>query len=196
MVNQRFPSISLWVIDSLGVGLVLTCAILFFWSAFMGGRDSSLSIERLQRDVVEIRQDGSRLRALRDDLRKALQTHQIELAAEGNLPREAPVDEYLHELAQLATRHAVEVRSQSPLPPRTYPGLVEHRHAYEVSGRFVDLVRWMRSVEALDRWADVGYWTISASNNTHANEPWVRNARFSISLFSAPSEPATSAGRS
>jgi hypothetical protein len=76
----------------------------------------------------------------------------------------------------------------NPLGPRSYPGLLEQRYAYEVMGRVADLARFLRDVEDAEFWADISYLKIDGGppSADQGGEPnGERDALLTISLFSA-----------
>jgi hypothetical protein len=124
-----------------------------------------------------------------------LKERQVELATSGQLPAQIPIEEYFQTLSRLAGRHHLRVVRHNPLGPRSYPGLLEQRYAYEVIGTMPDIARFFRAIEDAEFWADISYLKIDGGppSADQGGEPTdERDAILTISLFSAA--PAEQSG--
>jgi hypothetical protein len=73
----------------------------------------------------------------------------------------------------------------NPLGPRSYPGLLEQRYAYEVIGTQPDLARFLRAIEDAEFWADISYLKIDGGKRQGGEPTDECDALLTISLFSA-----------
>jgi hypothetical protein len=142
-------------------------------------------VQTAQRDLAELRLECDRQR-------KVLEARSTELAENGQLPEQTPVEEYFRRLSELASRHQLRVVRQNPLSPREYPGLLEQRFVYEMTGSFQDLVRFLHAIENTDFWADVSYLELGSGHAVKGCRPDERVATLTLSLYSArpPDEEA------
>lgn len=108
--------------------------------------DTSIAIKRLEQQLENKQEEIGSLRK--------------ELYAPGHLPQATSMEQYIRELSELAAGHGVQVVLQKPLPSVTYPGLMEERLSYTVSGTGNAILRFLHDVEEADQWADVGYLNI------------------------------------
>jgi hypothetical protein len=124
------------------------------------------------------------------DGQKAMEArYQAELAAAGAMPSPTPQETHLRTLSGLAAKNQLSVVRQLPLSPREYPGLLEQRFAYEVSGTMPDLARFFKAVEQSPSWTDISYLKIDQGKGTESTTN--RNALLTFSVFSmARSQPA------
>jgi hypothetical protein len=130
-------------------------------------------------------QDLSTVRAARDRQRAMVAERQTDLASGKYLPASLPIEEYFQTLSRLAHEHRLRVVRQNPLSPREYPGLLEQRYAYEVSGAMPDMARFFKAVEDADIWADIAYLKIETAEKDPQRVSSDRLAVLTISLFSA-----------
>ncbi|MFQ5495959.1 MAG: hypothetical protein ACE5EX_11325, partial [Phycisphaerae bacterium] len=103
------------------------------------------------------------------------------------------VEAYFEALSAMAARHQLRVIRDHPLGPRHYPGLVEQRFLYEVTGATANLMRFLKDIESTSFWVDVSYlriWSNEGAGNRAADK---RKAVLTLSLFSAP-PPEKNAG--
>ena len=107
---------------------------------------------------------------------------QSQLAAVGPLPSEVPSESYLRTLSSLASENKLTVVRQLPLSPRDYPGLLEQRFAYEVSGTLPDLARFFKAVELSPSWTDISYLKVETGKSTEGESH--RSALLTFSVFS------------
>ncbi len=145
-------------------------------------RDLNLSARTTEDDI-------QRARAALHEQQRLLAERKARLESHGRLPDHAPIEEYFQTLSRLAARFRLQVRGQSPLPSRSYPGLLEQRYAFEVAGMWPDLARFLKAIEDADFWADVSYFKIESTRGPAGADSNERVALLTISLFSAHSEP-------
>ena len=191
MPRTRFK---LFPVDILGCSILAICLSAAVW--FVSFRDSGTTTEvtDLERGINIDRAELSALRTERDRERAQLADREKRLSETGALPSQAPVEQYLQTLSALAKQYRLDVLRQSPLPAREYPGLLERRYTYEVSGSLSDIAQFLVSIERSEFWADIGFLKIVGQNvGNKAAEP--RIASLTICFFSAPSaSPDTGQG--
>jgi len=181
------------LIDIVGAFIVIVCLGGALWFTMIREDDSGVEIARLEREIVRNRRELSALHVERDRERRLLDDRERRLKESGSLPSEAPVEQYLQTLSALAKQYGLEVMRQSPVPQREYPGLLERRHTYEVSGDMKSITRFFLAMEHTDFWADIGFLKI-VGNDAAPGEPAARIASLTISIFSAP-PPQTGSDR-
>ena len=177
---------SLKIVDLIGGGTAAACVCGLVWLTILRSDPTSAEIQNLSRAVRTARLQLAALDAEQERQQNLFEDHQARLSTRGRLPDEAPVEDYFRALSRLATEHSLRVLRHSPLGSRSYPGLLEHRHTYEVAGSIPDLMRFLHGVESANYWADIGYLQIDASTGAHVEDPQMRVARLTFSLFSAP----------
>lgn len=184
--------LSLWAVDAMGAVLATACAAGILWFTTIRVPQTGDDILKATSVLRERQKDLILLRDVRDRQFQLVVQRRNELARVGHLPENAVVDAYFQELARLASIHEITVLRNDPLSSQTYPGLFEQRFAFEISGTFHDLVRFLRAIESTDFWADVSYLKLQKSPKGQIGEADARAAELTVSLFSAaPSTPAT-----
>lgn len=183
---------SLLTIDAVGGALTLLLLGVAAWSVFgneAAGLDSS---QELAKVLADARDDLADLQSALEAQGELAARYQTELAAAGAMPSQTPQETHLRTLSGLAAANHLSVVRQSPLLARQYPGIMEQRFAYEVTGTMADLARFFKAVESSPDWADISYLKVEQG---HA-ETRHRNAVLTFSVFSMPkeSQPATNQG--
>ncbi len=185
------------IIDVIGGTVVAACVTAFFWSLATGSDRMRGEITHLTRAVGKASREVSSLRAEATRLREVLAQRREELNANGQLPTHAPVEEYFQALSASATERGLRVLRHNPLSARTYPGLLEQRYVFEVAGSTQSVIRFLEMIEQSDFWADVSYLVIEGNSRAGGRRAADRNAagtsrqaRLTISLFSAPATEA------
>ena len=174
------------IIDLLcGCALAL-CVLGFIWLTVIREDDTKAEIGGLNQFIREARKDHRVLQAASHEQHVLLTMRRGELAESGELPADMPVEQYFQTLSSIASDHGLRVVRQNPLPSRRYPGLLEQRYAYEVSGSFPALTRFLKSIEDTDFWADVSYLKIDRGGGPEDVASNERIAALTLSLFSAP----------
>ncbi len=185
----------LHIIDALGGCTVAACVLGFVWLTMIRNDPTAARIEELTSSVQRARQDVRVLQAAKDRQRVVLTNRQAELATTGQLPAQAPVEEYFQTLSTIASQNRLRVIRHNPLTPRRYPGLLEQRYAYELTGSMPDLLRFLKWIEDSDFWADVSYLTVAGGTGPEDAPSNGRAAVLAISLFSAlPSDTPSQSG--
>lgn len=175
-----------FLVDFAGATVVIACLSSAAWFTLLREDQTAQRIADLEKAIHERQSELTELRSKRDEERILLNDRQRRLKERGSLPTEAPVEQYLQTLSGLARRFQLDIIRQNPLPERTYPGLLERRYGYEVSGSTNDIAGFFKALEQMDFWADIGYLKIVGnSRNTHGQG--TRVASLTISIFSAPS---------
>jgi hypothetical protein len=182
-------------LDLLGGALVAASLGAAGWLAVFGAAETKARVTELSGQVQEAKQSIAGFRAARDRQQAELTTHQLVLAQRGRIPARPPIDEYFGALSAMATQHQLRILRHQPLSPRRYPGLLEQRFAYDVTGTVNDLIRFLKAIEDSSYWADISYLKIERGPGADQAAARNRTAQFTISLFSAPpSEPPTPSG--
>lgn len=172
-------------IDFVGGCAVAGCVFAFGWLTMIRGDDVSVQIADLTRTVQTAKQELAVLRVVRDRRRVQLAHRRAELASRPRLPDHTPVEQYFQTLSVLAGQHRLRVRSHHPVSPRRYPGLLELRYAYELSGTMPDIIRFFRAVEETEFWADISFVKIQQGSGPPGGGSPQRVASLTISMFSA-----------
>jgi len=178
----------LLVLDALAATLLAAGFLTAFWMIFLHEAHAAAELGELAHMISTATQDLAALRSAGERQRATLKERQAELATGGQLPAQISIEEYFQTLSRLALQHHLRVVRHNPLAPRTYPGLLEQRYAYEVIGTMPDLARFFRAIEDAERsrfWADISYLKIDAGNRQNGEPTNERDAVLTISLFSA-----------
>lgn len=193
MNRQRHLSILL--MDLIGAAACAGLLSAFVWFACFRGDRTVAEIRELSETITDARRDLVGLRTSLDQQRTILQQRQAELVAGGQLPDETPIEEYFQTLSRVASSHRLHVVRHNPLSPRTYPGLLEQRYAYEVSGSMPDITRFLKAIEDAKFWADVSYLKIDAGSRQVGPASIERVASLTISVFSSSLNVGSDRGR-
>lgn len=186
--------LQLRIIDMLGASIVASCLIGFGWLVTVGNDGTKTGIVTLRRlvqtagrDARALRLATARQRTLRDATRK-------ELSAHGQLPDHAPIEAYFQALSASAAQHQLHVIRHEPLASRRYPGLLEQRFAFEVSGSAPNLVRFLQSIERTEYWADVSHLRVQDGSAQRDEGDRTIVAALTLSLFSSPTPNEADSG--
>ncbi len=193
---MRFGSrLSLGIVDVFGAGVVAACLTGFVWLIAVHNSQTTMEVHRLEQSVRNAQRELRKLHAACDRQSAVLESHQAELAETGQLPAEAPVERYFQTLSAFASIHSLRVVRHNPLTPRSYPGMLEQRYAYDVTGSLPDFVRFLRSIEETAFWADVSYLKVDRGTGAEDVAARARVGELTISLFSAlPPESSSGEG--
>ena len=185
---------SLRAIDGAGGTIAALFLSLGAWTAFPKPESGADSTQKLAAIIAAAKTDLANLRSALDEQKALELRYQAELAAAGALPSQTPQETHLRELSGLAAQNHLSVVRQLPLSPREYPGVLEQRFAYEVTGTMPDLARFFKAVELSPSWTDISYLKMDQGKGTENTTG--RNALLTFSAFSmAISQPtATSQG--
>jgi len=187
-------NVSVLMIDLAGGALCIGLLGTLAWLALFRGDRTVAEIRELGGTIADARRDLESLRASLDEQRTILQQRQAELATGGQLPDRTPIEEYFQTLSHVASTHRLRVVRHNPLSPRSYPGLIEQRYAYEVSGAMPDIVRFLKAIEDAKFWADVSYLKIDSGSRQGEAGSRERVASLTISVFSSSREDESSNG--
>lgn len=176
---------TLRVVDFFGGCTVAACLLGFIWLTMIRPDRTRTQISELTGVLHQARLDRRVLKTARDKQSTILQGHQARLAKTGQLPTDAPIEEYFRTLSTLASEHRLRVVGHKPLARRSYPGLLEQCYTYEVTGSLPDLVLFLKAIEDADFWADVSYLSIDRRHQAAGSTSTERLAALTISLFSA-----------
>lgn len=180
---------SMLVIDGAGGAITALLLGLAAWNILPDQSEGAESAQELAAAIVSAKADMQNLRTALDE-QKALEVrYQAELAASGTLPSQTPQEAHLRTLSGLAAQNHLSVVRQLPLAPREYPGLMEQRFAYEVTGTMPDLARFFKAVEMSPGWTDISFLKIEHGSAQETTTQ--RNALLTFSAFSlAKTQPA------
>ena len=185
----------LLAIDIVGGGVVAACLCGFLWLMAVHSDQTTREIREATRTIQTVQQELASLKNVRESQRTILQTRRAELARDGQLPEQIPLEEYFQALMGLTKQHRLKVLSHHPVAHRQYPGLLEQRYTYELSGSTHDLIRFLSEVERTSYWADVSYLKVERGHAPAGGVSDERMARLTLSLFSAlPVETPTGDG--
>jgi len=171
------------LIDLVGVAVVSLCSFAVYSLATAQAHRSSQTIPGLQAQSNQSAQDVHRLTSACQRQRTEMAATQEVLDRTG-LPQSTPVEVYLQAIATLASENQIRVVEQHPLSPVSYPGLLEQRCAYGVSGRATNLIAFLYAVEQAPYWADISYLSIQSDSGTDLRQTAEHTARLTFSLFS------------
>lgn len=172
------------MLDLAGGAFLVGILGVFVWMTLLRTDRTALQLAELGGSVQQARGEIEDLHADRDRQRVTLKTRRAERDKSGHLPAQAPVEEYFRTLSDLAARNRLRVVRHNPLNSRTYPGLLERRYAYEVTGALPDIAGFFQAIEASDFWADIAYLKIDRGPQA-SNASRERVATLTISVFSA-----------
>lgn len=173
------------VLDGVGASLVGACAVAAMWLLMVRFDQTTERLDGLNGLIRTALDTQQSIHAATVRQAKGLARVEGELALRGHLPAHAPVEAYFEALATVARRHGLRVVRHSPVGSRRYPGLLEQRFQYEVSGPGSGVLTFLKAIEESRFWADVGYLRIHSGNPTTAGGGAPRVALLTISLFSA-----------
>jgi hypothetical protein len=192
---DRSGIVSLSAVDIAGGTMVAACVLAAVWLTAVRGDDVKSEIVELRRVIQTSQDDLASLRAAHDRQHTTLAQREVELGENGHLPEQTPIEEYFQMLSNLAAQHRLHVVRNNPLSARQYPGLLEQRFVYEVTGTLPDLVRFIEAIDHSKFWADIGYLKLDSGRGVRAQAPDERVATLTLSLFSAlPSAASTGSG--
>jgi hypothetical protein len=185
---------SLLTIDAAGGAITALLLGIATWSVFSdrgGGLDSS---HELRTALADAKNDLADLQTATGAQQGLAARYQAELAAAGAMPDQTPPETHLRILSGLAAENHLSVVRQFPLVARAYPGIMEQRFAYEVTGTMSDLARFFKAVELSPGWADISH--LKVEQGIGADTTTDRNAVLTFSVFSVSkeSQPAASQG--
>jgi|CXWL01.1.fsa_nt_gi hypothetical protein len=184
---------SLLAIDAVGgavTALILGLGAWYILPEQGGGADDA---QQLAGVIAGAKSDLANLRSVLDEQKALAVRYQSELAAAGAMPSQTPQETHLRTLSGLAAANHLGVVRQLPLSPREYPGLMEQRFAYEVTGTMPDLARFFKAVESSPSWTDISYLKIDQGKGTGSTTD--RSASLTFSVFSMAKNQPTSAGQ-
>lgn len=183
------------VVDAIGLSFVSACCVGFVWLTCFHTDHTSQQVADLRQALARERVELQTLRARTVRQKTVLAEREAELRITGKLPNHAPIEAYFRMLSGLATKQGLRIIGHHPLQPRTYPGLMERRFAYEVAGTMPNLTRFFLAIEESDYWADIGYLKLDHHRTGRAGAESDRIARLTISLFSGmPTDTRTGDG--
>lgn len=158
------------------------------WTALSGSPEGSQPAMNLPTQILAAQSDLASLRAALEAQHALEARYRSELASAGALPAQAPQETHLKALSGLAAQNHLSVVRQLPLAPREYPGLLEQRFAYEVTGAMPDLARFFKAIESSPSWTDISYLKLEQGKK---EKPSARTALLTFSAFSLASPSPT-----
>jgi hypothetical protein len=112
----------------------------------------------------------------------------------GRLPQVMPIENYMQSLARMAEASNVRVLLEKPLASRKYPGLLEERFAYTITGPGTSIIDFLDAVENSGFWADISYLRIDTSSARKGQAVKDPVALLTFSLFSHLNEEESENG--
>lgn len=173
------------VIDVLGGCTVAACLCSFVWLTAVRNERTRGDLDALTQQLQRSLHDTVALQAARGKQQALLVGYKTDLATTGQLPAAAPTEDYFAKLSGFAERFRLRVVRVQPLSPRRYPGLLEQRYTYDVTGDTPDLIHFLQEIEETSFWADVSFLKIEAGKGPDSGGADPRAASLTISLFSA-----------
>jgi hypothetical protein len=179
------------LIDLVAGTAAALCLGAALWIGTEATDSTNARIAESTRDRSEARRTLAAFRTAKNRQQLALASRRRQLTETGQLPDRAPIDEYFRALSTTAAEHHLHVVRHQPLSSREYPGLLEQRFTYEVTGTARDLLRFLRAIEESGYWADVGYLKMERGVGDERAAANNRVATLTISLFSSLPTPHT-----
>ena len=176
------------MIDVTGLLLLAAIGAACAWLLAVKNEETSTEIASLREVIAGARQDLGTITAARDQQLALVADRESVLAELGRLPEDSQMDTYLQEISRLAGEHQVRIVSNVPLKSAVYPGLLEERYSYEISGTTLELFAFLRDVERTDFWADISHIKIESGGSASYQIGAIRSASLTLSLFSSPAD--------
>jgi len=177
----------LLAIDVLGSAAVAVCVLVSAWLFFVRADEASASLRTLTGQVSDARRDLASIGRIMAEQQARLVRKRGHLESTGQLPTQTPIESYSQEVLELAARHELRVIRQIPVEAKTYPGLIEQRYSYEMTGTTGNILDFLIAIEESSFWADIGYLRLEDGTKSRQDKIARRKASFTVSLFSAPS---------
>lgn len=184
---------SILAIDSFGGAITALLLGLGAWTAFVRPEGGGESTRELADVIAGAKSDLAAISSALNDQKALEARYQTELVAVGPMPGQTPPETNLRALSTLAAENHLGVVRQFPLSPREYPGLLEQRFAYEVTGTMPDLARFFKAVELSPSWTDISYLKIDQGKGAVPTKD--RNALLTFSVFSMAKNPPATTGK-
>lgn len=181
--NQRWP---IFAMDVIGGCITAACLLCMAWILIISTHQTSMEMDQLTKAQRVVHRQLSLLKNECDRKRSLIIQIQSNMDQTGKLPEHAPIEDYFQTLAVLANHHHLRVLRHNPLTGRSYPGLIEQRFLYEVSGSMPDLVRYFKAIEDTQYWADISYLKIDRGSRMYRSRSKDRVAQLTISMFTSP----------
>ncbi len=177
---------SVWGVD-LSCGAVvaaLACSALWLLVNYIDRSGQELTDKR--KALSSARQTLATLQVANASQQAAILQQTTDLIDRGTLPSQFPTGSYFQDLTLLATEAGVTIQSQIPMVAAEYPGLVEARSQFEISGSLQAILTFFDAIERSTYWADVGFFSLAQGGGA---DPSSRDhsAKFTISMFSSRS---------
>ena len=173
---------------ALGAALTAVFLGLFAWKALLETPAGTADAAELTETLTAARRDRLALAGALEKQQSVAADTRAALDAVGQMPAPIPAETLLQALSALAMQNHLSVLRQHPLSPRTYPGLLEQRFAYEVTGTTHDLARFFKAVESSSAWTDIGY--LKVDDARLPENLLLRKANLTFSAFSRAQPPA------
>lgn len=184
--NRNNVNFSLALVNGAGACIVAVCLVSAAWLLVVrADHFSSEQIELAQRWETA-RQDLIQLRDAYDRQQSIVEQRRKELNERGKLPQAAPVEDYFQRLARFTTDYGLHIRAHRPHGSRTYPGLVEQRFAYEITGPVDNVIRFLAAVESTEFWCDISYFALEDGISNEPGQAAHPVASLTISMFHEP----------
>jgi hypothetical protein len=181
-------------IDFIGGAIVASLAGAALWLTFVEGERVQAEVSALRDLLLSAEQDRMSLRAAQQHQLDTLADRQRDLDRIGRFPERPPIEAYFQFLSRRAAQQGLSVIRHQPIAERRYPGLIEHCFAYDATGPYPAIARFLREIEDSEHWADVGFLKIDRGPHMTTTDGDTRMASLTISLFSAPPATATENG--
>ncbi len=178
---------SIWGVDLICGAIVATLSCVALWLLVTYFDRSGQEMVGMRDELGRARQTLATLQVSNTAQQSEIQQQTVDLVERGTLPNQFPSDDYFENLTTLAAEAGVTIQSQVPMVAAQYPGLVEERSQFEISGSLQAILAFFESIEKSAYWADVGFFSLAQGGETSSLK---RNAKFTISMFSAQASDA------
>jgi len=185
MVTRRGNSRwSIWGVDLACGAIVALLACVALWLLITYVDRSGQELAGMRKELARVRQSLARYQVAESAVQAKIKKQTADVAQQGTLPDQFPIGSYYRDLTTMAIKAGVTVQSQVPLVAAEYPGLVEQRSQFEVSGSLQSILTFFEAIEQSSYWADIGYFSLTQGSR-RGTSTLERRAKFTISMFSA-----------
>ncbi len=175
---------SIWGVDLACGAMVALLACVAIWLIITYVDRSGQELTEIRKELARTRQSLARYQVAESAVQAKIKKQTADLAQQGTLPDQFPIGSYFRDLTSMAIKAGVTVQSQVPMVATEYPGLVEQRSQFEVSGSLQSILTFFEAIEQSSYWADIGYFSL-AQGSSRGTSTLERHAKFTISMFSA-----------
>ncbi len=182
---MRLRGQSVLIVDVVGGVLAGVLAASGTWHAFLRPNTAAAELSSLRGALADKTRDAATLE-YELGKQKALEAERKEvLSVTGTPPAEAPIEDHLRTLADLARRNAVRLAAVTPVGAAGYSGVREVRYHVAGQGAYADLTKLLREFEACDFWGDITHLRIGRLKNSPGEQAEEREMELTVGFYSA-----------